>query len=102
MPPETARRLQARDIVALGTSTGGVLSDGEIVGRAEPFAKVFPSSRTVKRAVGGTAWVILEDIALDGKLNDRRRLVSDTNVRRIATNLGLNKDTITRHLTSGA
>ncbi len=46
------RSLQARDIVAFGQEYGRILSDGRIVGRAEPFAKVFPSSRAVKRAVG--------------------------------------------------
>jgi DNA-binding transcriptional ArsR family regulator len=97
-PPETAERLQARDVVAFGHEVGRVLSDGRIVGRAEPFAKVFASSRHVKRAVGATAWVILEDIALDATIDDHGRLVADTNVRHIAANLGLNKTTVTRHV----
>ncbi len=46
-----------------------MLSDGRIVGRAEPFAKVFPSSRAVKRAIGLMAWAVLEDIALDGRID---------------------------------
>ena len=91
VPPETAERLQARDVVAFGREVGRVLSDGRIVGRAEPFAKVFASSRQVKRAVGATAWVILEDIALDATIDDHGRLVADTSVRQIAGNLGLNK-----------
>jgi hypothetical protein len=41
-PEEEAR--EARDVIAFGQETGRVLSDGRIVGRAEPFAKVFPSS----------------------------------------------------------
>jgi hypothetical protein len=90
--------LQARDVVAFGHETGRALSDGRIVGRAEPFAKVFPSSREVKRAVGLLAWAILEDIALDARLDDAGRLVSTTNVRRIAANLGINKDTAAKHL----
>ncbi|MDQ4145832.1 MAG: hypothetical protein M3198_19205 [Actinomycetota bacterium] len=85
---------EARDIVAFGQEIGRVLSDGRIVGRAEPFAKVFPSSRAVKRAVGPTAWVILEDIALSARLDPEGRLVADTNVRRIARNLGLSKNTV--------
>lgn len=56
---------QARDVMAFGRKAGRVLSDGRVVGRAEPFAKVFPSSRSVKRAVGLVAWGVLEDIALE-------------------------------------
>ncbi|MBA2317791.1 MAG: ArsR family transcriptional regulator [Euzebyales bacterium] len=84
--------------MALGQDVGRVLSDGRIVGRAEPFAKVFASSRAVKREVGLAAWGVLEDIALDSRVDDRGRLVAETNVRRIAANLGLNKDTVNRHL----
>lgn len=99
MRAEDAPRVgQARDVVAFGQEVGRVLSDGRVVGRAEPFAKVFPSSRTVKRAVGPTAWVILEDIALDARLDDEGRLVADTNVRRIAGNLSLAPNTVARHL----
>jgi len=94
-PPPT---MQARDVVAFGREVGRVLSDGRIVGRAEPFAKVFASSRQVKRAVGATAWVILEDIALDATIDEQGRLVADTSVRHIAANLGLNKSTVARHL----
>ena len=89
---------QAGDVVAFGQEFGRVLSDGRIVGRAEPFAKVFPSSRAVKRAVGVTAWAILEDIALDAQLDVEGRLVAETNVRRIAVNLGLAKNTVAKHL----
>jgi DNA-binding transcriptional ArsR family regulator len=95
--PEGEAR-QARDVMAFGQEVGRVLSDGRIVGRAEPFAKVFASSRAVKRAVGLAAWGVLEDIALDARLDDAGRLVAETNVRRIAANLGLNKDTVSRHL----
>ncbi len=48
--------------------------------------------------MGLAAWGVLEDIALDARLDDRGRLVAETNVRRIATNLGLNKDTVSKHL----
>jgi DNA-binding transcriptional ArsR family regulator len=95
-PAEEPRK--ARDVMAFGQEVGRVLSDGRIVGRAEPFAKVFASSRAVKRAVGLAAWGVLEDIALDARLDDRGRLVAETNVRRIAANLGLNKDTVAKHL----
>lgn len=94
----TLRPVRARDVVAFGREVGRVLSDGRIIGRAEPFAKVFASSRHVKRAVGATAWVILEDIALDATVDDQGRLVADTSVRHIADHLGLNKSTVARHL----
>jgi hypothetical protein len=89
---------QARDVMAFGQEAGRVLSDGRVVGRAEPFAKIFQSSRLVKQAVGLTAWGILEDIALDATLDVEGRLVAETNARRIAANLNLNKETVTRHL----
>ncbi|MBY5163274.1 winged helix-turn-helix domain-containing protein [Salsipaludibacter albus] len=85
-------------MVAFGQEFGRVLSDGQIVGRAEPFAKVFASSRGVKRAVGVMAWAILEDIALDARLDVEGRLVADTHVRRIADNVGLSKNTVAKHL----
>jgi hypothetical protein len=44
------------------------------------------------------AWAVLEDIALDARIDDAGRLVADTNVRRIAENLAANKDTVGRHL----
>ena len=98
MSPREVMPRQARDVMAFGQETGRVLSDGRIVGRAEPFAKVFASSRLVKQAVGLTAWGILEDIALDATLDVEGRLVAETSARRIADNLGLNKETVTRHL----
>jgi DNA-binding transcriptional ArsR family regulator len=90
--------LRARDVVAFGQEIGRVLSDGQIIGRAEPYAKVFPSSREVKRAVGVVAWAVLEDIALDARIDSRGRLVATTNVRRIADNLGMSKNAVTKHL----
>lgn len=89
---------QARDVMAFGQEVGRVLSDGRVAGRAEPFAKVFASSRLVKRAVGLTAWGVLEDIALDASLDAEGRLVAETSARAIAGNLGVNKETVTRHL----
>ena len=89
---------QARDVVTFGHETGRVMSNGTIVGRSEPFAKVFASSRAVKRKVGVTAWAILEDIALDAHLDIEGRLVATTNVRRIADNIGVSKNTVTTHL----
>ena len=96
--PDSNAARETRDVMAFGSEIGRVLSDGRIVGRAEPFAKVFPGSRMVKRAVGVAAWAVLEDIALDARIDDRGRLVAETNVRRIAENIGLNKETVSRHL----
>jgi hypothetical protein len=93
-----AEAREARDVMAFGQEIGRVLSGGRILGRSEPFAKVFPSSRLVKKAVGLAAWGVLEDIALDATLDGQGRLVAETNVRRIADNLGLNKDTVTKYL----
>jgi NitT/TauT family transport system ATP-binding protein len=58
--------------MAFGQEVGRVLSDGRIVGRAEPFAKVFASSRAVKREVGLAAWAVLEDIAAAAVLGRSR------------------------------
>lgn len=89
---------QAGDAMQFGQEYGRVLSDGRVIGRAEPFAKVFTSSRALKRAIGLAAWAVLEDIALDATLDERGRLVAETNVRRIAENLDLNKGTVSKHL----
>src|SRR5688572_14094326 len=101
MPPATPTGAtegarQASDVMSFGQEVGRVLSDGKIIGRAEPYAKVFASSRAVKRAVGVIAWAVLEDIALDARLDDQGRLVAETNVRRIAGNLGLGKNAVSR------
>ena len=88
----------ANVVVTFGQEIGRVLSDGRIIGRAEPYAKVFPSSREVKRAVGVVAWAVLEDIALDARIDDQGRLVAETSVRRVAANLGVSKNTVNKHL----
>jgi len=91
---------QARDVMAFGQEIGRALSDGRIVGRAEPFAKAFPSSRAVKRAVGLMAWGVLETSPSTRNLDCRGRLVAETSVRQIAAHLGLGKNTVNRHLTT--
>jgi hypothetical protein len=96
--PQRPEARRAQDVMAFGQEHGRVLSDGRIVGRAEPFAKVFPSSRAVKRAVGLAAWAVLEDIALDATIDGQGRWVAETNVRRLSANLGLNKDTVSKYL----
>jgi DNA-binding transcriptional ArsR family regulator len=59
---------------------------GDITGRRE-----------LRRLVGPTAWVVLEDLAADARL-EGDRVVARTNVRRLADNLGLSKDTTARSL----
>ena len=77
-PPETAQRLQARDVVAFGHEVGRALSDGRIVGRAETLRQGLRLQPPRQAAVGATAWVILEDVALDATIDNRGRLVADT------------------------
>ncbi len=97
--PPVSPDVAGGDVVAVGHEIGRIASEGTIIGRAEPYAKVFASSRQVKRAAGVMAWAILEDIALDAHLNDHGRLVATTNVRRIADNLGVSQNTVATHLT---
>ncbi len=54
--------------------------------------------RVVCRAVGTTAWAVLADIVLDAKADTHGNLVAATNVRRIAGDLGIGKDTAARAL----
>lgn len=58
---------------------------------------VSPESRQVRRGLGATAWAVLEDVALDA-CRHGQELVAATNVRRIAANLGISKDTAARAL----
>ena len=48
------------------------------------------------RQVGPTPWAVLEDMATDAELDRSGRLVVATNVRQLALNLGLSKDTVAR------
>ncbi len=59
--------------------------DGRIVGRAQPFAKVCPSSGTVKRAFGLVAWSVLEDQRTAQTLDTTLEEVG----RRVAEELGI-------------
>ena len=56
------------------------------------------AGRAVCRAVGTTAWAVLIDIVLDAEADAHGNLVAATNVRRIAANLGVSKDTAARAL----
>ena len=48
------------------------------------------------RQVGPTPWAVLEDMATDAELDGSGQLVVSTNVRQLALNLGLSKDTVAR------
>jgi hypothetical protein len=59
---------------------------------------VTAGARKLCRAVGATAWAVLCDIALDAEADAHGNLVAATNVRRIAGDLGISKDTAARAL----
>jgi hypothetical protein len=50
------------------------------------------------RAVCTTAWAVLCELALDAEADAHGHLMAHTNVRRIAANLGISKDTAARAL----
>ncbi len=54
------------------------------------------AGRVVCRAVGTTAWAVLCELALDAEADAHGHLLAATNVRRIAANLGVSKDTAAR------
>lgn len=55
-------------------------------------------SREFRAAIGAGGWAVLEDLLLDATLDERGALVAVTNVRRLAANLGVSKDTAARAL----
>lgn len=59
---------------------------------------VEPASQELRRRLGPTGWVVLEDLLLDAEPDTGGRLVVVSNVRRLAANLGLSKDTCARAL----
>ncbi len=59
---------------------------------------VTAAARASCRAVGTRAWAVLADVALDAEVDPQGRLVAATNVRRIATHLGISKDSAARAL----
>jgi DNA-binding transcriptional MocR family regulator len=57
------------------------------------------SSRELRRRLGPIGWVVLEDLLLDAEPDPATgALVVATSVRRLATQLGLSKDTVARAL----
>jgi DNA-binding transcriptional ArsR family regulator len=57
---------------------------------------VLPCSRQTSRTVGPLAWVVLEDLAL--RSQDSGDPAIETNVRALASDLGVGKDTVARAL----
>lgn len=55
-------------------------------------------SRALRAAIGAGGWAVLEDLLLDATRDERGPLVAVTNVRRLAANLGVSKDTAARAL----
>jgi hypothetical protein len=59
---------------------------------------VTAEARAFRRAVGVTAWAVLEELVLDADVDECGALVARTNVRRLAAALGVSKDTAARAL----
>lgn len=55
------------------------------------------ASRALRRSIGPVAWAVLEDLAADAQESDAGWVVA-TNVRRIAADVGISKDTAARAL----
>lgn len=59
-------------------------------------AVVGAEARAFRRAVGVMAWAVLEELALCAELDEHGSLVAHTNVRALAAQLGVGKDTVAR------
>ena len=57
---------------------------------------VTAEARAFRRAVGLTAWAVLEELVLDAEIDEDGAVVARTNVRRLAAQLGISKDTAAR------
>ena len=55
------------------------------------------AARALRRSLGPVAWAVLEDLATEAQLNEHVCVV-ETNVRRVAGNVGISKDTAARAL----
>lgn len=51
-------------------------------------------SRPFRRSLGATAWVVLEELALAARVDGSGVVIASTNVRALADELGLVKDTV--------
>ncbi len=59
---------------------------------------VGPASRELRRALRPIEWVVLEDVALDARLDGKGDLVAPTSARRVAEHLGLTPGAVARAL----
>lgn len=59
---------------------------------------VTADARLFRRAVGVMAWAVLEELLLDADVDAHGTLAARTNVRRLAAQLGIGKDTAARAL----
>lgn len=57
------------------------------------------SARPLRRTLGPVAWAVLEELVFDAEPDPGGDLLVVTNVRLLAMNLGLSKDTVARALT---
>lgn len=64
----------------------------------EPAVVLTHAARSAKAALGPTAWVVLEELALGAERHSDGRLFVSTSVRRLGAVLGLDKDTVARAL----
>ncbi len=66
---------------------------------AEPVVVLTGAARDLRRRVGPVAWAVLEDVALDAVPDPGGWLVATTNVRRVADQVGVSKDSAASALT---
>ena len=59
---------------------------------------VTADARAFRGAIGLTAWAVLEELLLDAHIDTHGTLAARTNVRRLAAQLGMSKDTAARAL----
>lgn len=65
---------------------------------AEPAVVLTRAARGAKAAIGPTAWAVFEELTLGAERGSDGRLLVTTSVRRLAAELGLDKDTVARAL----
>lgn len=66
---------------------------------ADPAVVLTGAVRDLRRRVGPVAWAVLEDVVLDAAFEPGGCLVATTNVRRVADQVGVSKDSAAAALT---